>query len=109
LLVPNIAAWILFGQPLENPLAMLVGRVAGAALIAVGVACWHAAEDAESRAAIGLVLALLIYDVIVLALFAYAHFVLVLSGIGLWVALVGHLVLALWCMGNLTQLRSKGP
>jgi hypothetical protein len=105
LLVPNIPVWILFGLPLDNPLAMLIARIGGGALIAVGVACWRTAEDAESRAATGLVLALLIYDLIVLALFAYARFLLGLSGIGLWVALIAHLILALWCIACLRQSR----
>ncbi|OWV97138.1 hypothetical protein [Rhizobium sp. R693] len=109
LLLPNIPVWILFGQPLETPLAMLVGRVAGAALIAVGIACWRAADDQESRATTGLVLSLLVYDVIAMALLAYARFALELSGPGFWVALIGHLVLALWCIMALRRNRSSNP
>ncbi|MBX4994665.1 hypothetical protein [Rhizobium binae] len=105
LLVPNFPVLILLGRPLDSALPELIGRVAGAALIALGVACWQASEDEESRAAAGLVLSLLIYDVIAAALLAYAYFGLALSGVGLWVALVGHVVLTLWCVAGLRKQR----
>lgn len=109
LLAPNLPVLILFGQPLDSALPELIGRVAGAALIALGVACWRAGEDTTSRATSGLVLALLIYDVIAAVLLAYAYFGLALSGIGLWVALIGHLVLALWCIAALRETRIATP
>ena len=105
LLAPNVPVWILFGQSLDSALALLIGRVAGAALLALGIACWRAADDAQSPAAVGLVVSLLIYDLIAAALLFYAWFGLEQSGVGLWVAIVAHLLLALWCIAGLREGR----
>lgn len=109
LVVPNIPVWLLFGQPVDSPLTGIIGRFVGAVLIAVSLLCWRAAEDARSRAAAGVVLAMLVYDVIAAALFAYARFGLELAGPALWVAIVGHLVLALWCVAGLRESRIATP
>jgi hypothetical protein len=79
----------------------LIGRVAGAALLALAIACWRAADDAQSRAAVGLVVSLLVYDLIAAALLFYAWFGLEQSGVGLWVAIVAHVLLAFWCVAGL--------
>ncbi|WP_296714486.1 hypothetical protein [Rhodoblastus sp.] len=39
LLAPSLVGWLLFGQELAG-LGVVAGRVAGIALIALGVACW---------------------------------------------------------------------
>jgi len=105
LLVPNLPTLILFGQPLDSSLPKLIGRVGGAALIALAVACWRAAEDEQSRATLGLILAMLIYDAIAAVLLAYAYFGPGLAGIGLWVGVIGHLGLAIWCVASLREDR----
>ena len=40
---------VLLGSTLETPTAMTIGRIAGAALLSLGVACWLARNDARSR------------------------------------------------------------
>lgn len=105
LLVPNVPALILFGQRLDSALPEIMGRFVGAALIALAVACWRAAEDTQNRATSGLILAVLIYDVIAAVLLAYAYFGPGLAGIGLWVGLIFHLVLAIWCVASLRDDR----
>ncbi|NRQ13725.1 hypothetical protein [Ensifer sesbaniae] len=105
LLVPNIPTLVLFGQPLDSALSEIIGRFVGAALIALAVACWRAAEDTQSSVTSGLILAMLIYDVVAAALLAYARFGPGLAGIGLWVGLIGHLVLAIWCVASLRENR----
>ena len=52
---PSAVAMLLLGTPLETPAALTVARVAGAGLLALGVACWLARGDMQSRAARGLV------------------------------------------------------
>mgnify|MGYP001093617638 CR=1 FL=1 len=52
-LLPSIAATLLFGSPLDAPVAFMVTRLTGAALLTLGVACWLARIDLESRAAAG--------------------------------------------------------
>jgi hypothetical protein len=54
---PSATAALLVGAPLEAPIALTVARVGGAGLLALGVACWLARGDTQSRAARGLVAA----------------------------------------------------
>ena len=62
LCIPSAAVQILLGAPFEAPAALAVARVGGAALLALGVACWLARGDTKSRAARGLVAAMVIYN-----------------------------------------------
>jgi hypothetical protein len=71
--------------------------VTGAALPALGVACWVARDDERSGAARGLLVGILLYNVATVALLVYSDLRLTLSGLGLWPAVVLHLALAIWC------------
>ena len=59
---PSAAVALLLGSSLDTSAAMALGRLAGAALLALGVACWLAHYDAQSRAARGLVSAMVLYN-----------------------------------------------
>ena len=48
---PSFAVKLLLGSPLDSPAAIVLGRLAGAALLALGVACWLARGDTQGRAA----------------------------------------------------------
>ncbi len=93
---PALPVRLLIGATLEAP-GGLLARVAGAALLALGLACWWARDDADSGAARGLVAAMLVYNTAAGALLLYANLGAGLSGIGLWPAVAGHAALALWC------------
>ena len=89
---------LLIGATLDTPGGMIAARVAGAALLALGLACWMARDDGQSRAARGLVVAMLVYNVAVAGVLAYAGVGLKLSAIGLWPAVLLHVGLAVWCV-----------
>jgi hypothetical protein len=58
---------LLLGTAPGTPVGVTVSRVAGAAMLALGVACWLAREHAAGRTAKGLVAAMLLYNVAVVA------------------------------------------
>lgn len=95
--VPSVVSTILLGATLDPPVALVVARIAGVALVALGVACWLTGKEAASRAARGLMTAMLLYNVTVPAVLVLAG----LYGIGLWPAVLVHVALAVWCVACL--------
>jgi len=96
--VPSVVVRLLLGSPLDTSAAAMLGRVAGAALLALGVACWLARDDTQSRAARGLVVAMLMYNIVATAVLAFAGIGLGLHGVALWPAVVLHAAMAIWCI-----------
>ena len=94
---PGVPVSLLVGATLDAPGGLVVARVAGAALLALGVACWLARDDGRSRAGRGLVAGLLLYNVGALATLGYACLSLKMSGIAFWPAVIAHCALAFWC------------
>jgi hypothetical protein len=70
-----------------------LGRVAGVALLSLGVACWPGADSGRRR--VQSVYAMLTYNSLVAAFLAYLGAARGFSGILLWPAVVIHGVLAL--------------
>jgi hypothetical protein len=98
---PAWVGMILLGARFDTPADSIVGRVAGSALLALAVGCFGAREEQNSRAASAIVSAMLCYNVVTLVVLAYAAIGLRFSGLGLWPAIVLHLVMAIWCVGCL--------
>ena len=96
-MVPSVVTTILLGATLDPPVALVVARIAGVALLSLGVACWLASREEPSRVARGLIAAMLLYNVAVPAVLVLAG----LYGIGLWPVVLAHVVLAAWCLACL--------
>ena len=104
LVSPALAVPILIGEPFETTADSVIGRVGGAALLALGTASWLARNDERARAATGLIVSMLLYNVAAVVVLAYAGVGLRLFGIGLWPAVVLHVVMAVWCVANVAPV-----
>jgi hypothetical protein len=100
--VPAIVVRLLLGAEISGA-SIPLGRVAGAALLALGVACWLARDDAQSSATRGLVVAMLMYNIVATAVLAFAGIGLGLHGVALWPAVVLHAAMAVWCVACLRR------
>jgi hypothetical protein len=98
LVLPSGPLALLLGVDQASPVTLLVSRVAGAALLAFGIACWAGRFDNRSSAQSGLVASVLVYDLAAAALLAYAGWFMKLLGIALWPAVLVHAALAVWCV-----------
>ena len=101
---PSAVVTLLLGSPLDAPAAVTLGRVAGAALFALGIACWLARYDAQSCAARGLVSAMGFYNIGAVIILGAAGIVSQPVGVALWPAVMLHAAMTLWCI---TVLRRK--
>jgi len=84
LLVPSLVGQLLLGEELSG-IAFPVARVAGIALIALGVACWPGTP----------LVGMLTYSTVVTLYLAYVGLSGGLTGILLWPAVVVHTILTI--------------
>jgi len=103
--LPSPVVVLMLGAPLDTPAALSVARLTGAALVALGIACWLARVDGQSRAAIGLAIAMLPYNLAAVAVLAAARIGSGLSGVALWPAVILHTAMAVWCIAALWSTR----
>jgi hypothetical protein len=82
LILPSLVGWLLLGEELTG-IAIPVARVAGTALIGLGVACWPGTALAG----------MLTYSAAVTLYLASVGFAGGLNGILLWPAVVLHVIL----------------
>ena len=100
---PPLVARLLLGASLDGAAALIAGRMTGAALLSLGVACWLAREDGASRAGRGLTAAMLLYNAAAAAVLADAGAGARLAGILLWPTVALHAALAVWCLASLRR------
>lgn len=99
LVAPSAIASLLLGSRPEPPVGSTIARIAGAGLLALGIACWLGRDDAV--AARTMVAAMLFYNTVAAAVLIHAGLGLGLSSVGLWPIVVLHLALTIWCMARL--------
>lgn len=94
---PTQLVALLSGATLDGSAALVVARLAGGALLSLALACWIARGDERSKAARGVVSAMLLYNLAASAVFIYAALVLGLTAFAIWPIAIGHGALAGWC------------
>lgn len=107
LVAPSVVIELLLGAAPAAPAGVAVSRVAGVALLTLGLACWLARADAASRAAKGLVAAMLLYNVGVVAVLGLAWVSPAPVGIAFWPVVVAHAGLVAWCVAGVLALEEK--
>jgi hypothetical protein len=100
--VPAVVVRLLLGGDLLGA-GIPLGRVAGVALLALGVACWLASFDTQSCAARGIVSAMALYNLGVAFILGVAGVQSQPVGIALWPAVILHTVMAIWCVMSLLK------
>jgi hypothetical protein len=97
LVSPSVLLALLLGIDHTSPEASFFGRIAGAALLGIGVASWLGRSHKDSAAQFALLSGLLTYDMVAAVILAYTGLFENLTGIALWPAVVLHAALAIWC------------
>jgi hypothetical protein len=103
LIWPAVVFALLFGWRQAASETLLIGRVAGAGVISVGLGCWPARRDARTPAQLGVLAGVLTYNVLAALLLTFAGLGLKMAGIVLWPAVVYHAALAAWCVACLPR------
>lgn len=106
LIAPSLTTELMLGAGLGSPAAAMVGRVAGAALVSIGLSCWLERDRVRSGPRTGLVTGLLAYNISIPVLLTYAAVVENISGIAFWPGIGLHSILTIWCVAS---LRSGDP
>ena len=107
LLMPNVAVSALLGAPLDTATGLAAARIAGAALVALAIACWQARNGERGSPASGVIQAMLFYNFAAALVLVHAGIRLDLRSAMLWPTILLHLGLAIWCGSNLWFSRRK--
>jgi hypothetical protein len=95
-IVPTLPMTFLLGVSLQEPGGILLGRIAGLALISLALACWLSRKDAHGGRI--MTRSMMVYNIGTTVVLAYAGLGENLSGVGLWPAALLHVGLAFWCL-----------
>ena len=100
--VPSLVGHLLLGAELAGD-SIVVARIAGIALLALGVSCWLAHWDGQSCAARGLITAMVIYNLGAVVVLGAAGIRSQHAGVALWPAVILHAAMAVWCITSLLK------
>jgi len=97
IVAPEFVVRMLLGAELTGP-GVPLGRLTGAALLALSVACGLARNDAGSHAAKAMLAAMLFYNVAAATVLGSAGWQWPTASALLWLAVGLHGILAVWCV-----------
>jgi hypothetical protein len=100
IVVPAFVVRLLLGAEISGA-AFPLGRVAGVALLALGVACWLASYDVHSCAARGVSSGMVIYNLGVVIVLGASGLQSPPGGVLLWPVVILHAAMAVWCVASL--------
>jgi hypothetical protein len=105
LAAPAVVIRLAFGSGVEVFPAVGIARLTGAALLALGAACWRARDDERSVASRAIVEAILVYNAAVVALVLFGA----LGSLGpvQWAVVVLHGAMGIWCSKTLTARQTR--
>src|SRR4030095_13173268 len=84
LLIPSVTVSMLLGAPLDTSTGLVAARIAGAALVALAIACWQARNGERGSPATGVVEAMLFYNLAATAVLVYGCILLELYHTFMW-------------------------
>jgi hypothetical protein len=98
IVAPSFLVSVLLGVAIRDPAAILLGQLAGVALISIAVACWLSRNDTLPSV---MVKAMVVYNIAAASLLARAGLAERLNGPVLWPVVLLHAGLAVWCISSL--------
>ena len=103
---PALVFALLFGWHGPASETLVMGRIAGAGVLSIGIASWGARGDARTPAQVGVLAGGLASNALGAAVLVFAGVVLSMAGLVLWPAVVYHAALAAWCVACLPRGRA---
>ena len=95
---PSKMVELLLGFPLHERPSVALVRVAGAVLLALGMACWLASRDARTKSARSWVTVMTVYNLSAATALGIIGVRAPSAGVLLWPTVVLHAAMALWCV-----------
>ena len=97
-IMPSVVVSLLLGITFMDSGAILIGRLAGAALTSIAITCWLLRSEPQSSVIVKVMLG---YNGFSITLLLYAALVEGISGPALWPAVSFHFGLLVWCLSFL--------
>ena len=98
---PSAVVALLLGTPLDTVATLALGRLAGAALLTLALACWLARDHGQNPAARGVVVAMTLYNLGAVIVLGAAALQLPAHGLALRAVVALHAAMGAWCVVSL--------
>jgi len=107
IVIPEVVTGFLIGSWPGPNSAILILRIAGIALLIIGIVCWLSRNTEQNRFTRRLIISLMVYNITIPVVFIYMAIAINLSGPGLWPAVLIHLLMLAWCIINVIGKTDK--